>query len=277
MFQLPNIGGNVTRFSLVCARFFWNLAVALTTYYYVLIAERCNERGEFLASDAPPVLPEVWSTTDWFPFNSRVNFKLADFIFADAELSRKKTNRLLELWTATLIPHGAAPHIGDHADLLRQIDSIPLGNVPWECASLSYEGPLSESNPPPEWMTTEYNVWFRNPREVIKGILANPEFDGHVDYSAYREFENFQRRYRDMMSGDWAWRQLVSKITNQCVIVTNTHAGRDFSKSFDMWLDVRANHSWIRQDDGFRCDRPERILPALPFNRQYPEPYEEGA
>ena len=163
-------------------------------------------------------------TTDWFPFESCVRFELADFVFTEAELSKKKTNRLLELWTATLIHHGIPPPIHDHTDLLRQIDSIPLGNVPWECFCLKYDGPLPETGRPPEWMTTEYEVWSRNPREVIKGILANPEFNGHVDYSTYQEFEDLRRRYSNVMSGDWAWRESVRQITSERAAVTNPNA-----------------------------------------------------
>ena len=204
----------------------------LTTCYHTLVAKRCNERGEFLTSSVPPASPEIQPMTDWFPFDSHIGFELADFIFADAELSKKKTDRLLELWAATLIPHGVPPPISNHADLLRQIDSIPLGNVPWECFSMCYDGPLPESNRPPEWMTTEYEFWFRNPREVVKGILANPEFDGHVDYSAYREFEDSRRRYDNMMSGDWSWRQSVSQIMSISISVIDVaileNTGHDF-------------------------------------------------
>ena len=173
------------------------------------VAQRCNEHGEFITSDVPPPSPEVLPTTDWFPFEFRIGFELANFIFTEAELSKKKTDRLLELWTATLIHLGIPPPIHDHVDLLRQIDSVPLGSIPWECFNLKYDGPLPETGRPPEWMVTEYEVWFRDPGEVIKGILANPEFDGHIDYSAYQESENSRRRYSNMMSGDWAWRQSV--------------------------------------------------------------------
>ena len=149
------------------------------------------------------------SAANWFPFNSRVGFEFADFAFSEAELSKKKVDRLLELWAAALIPHGVVPPISNHMDLLRQVDSIPHGSVPWESFCLSYDGPQPETARPPEWKVTEYEVWFRNPRDVIKGILANPELDGHIDYSAYREFEDSQRRYCNVMSGDWAWRQSV--------------------------------------------------------------------
>ena len=65
---------------------------------------------------------------------------------------------------------------------------IELGDVRWENVVLKYNGPSPATTHPPEWKTTEYNIWYRNPRQVIKNILANADFDGHIDYMAYREF-----------------------------------------------------------------------------------------
>jgi len=127
----------------------------------------------------------MWSETDWFPFNSCVGFKLVDLIFTEVELSKRKVDCLLKLWATTLVPHGIPPPINDHTDLLRQVDSIPLRSVPWESFSLSYKELPPIANCPPEWKLTEYEVWFCDPRKVIRGILSNLEFNGHVDYSAY--------------------------------------------------------------------------------------------
>ncbi|KAF9648905.1 hypothetical protein BDM02DRAFT_3235661, partial [Thelephora ganbajun] len=132
---------------------------------------------------------------DWFPFNSCISFELTDFVFTEAELSKKKVNCLLELWAAMLIPHGVPPPTHNHTDLLQQVDSIPLGNVPWECFCLSYNRPPPKTNCPPKWKFTKYEVWFCNPCEVIKDILSNTEFNGS------------QCWYCNMMSGDWAWQQ----------------------------------------------------------------------
>ena len=187
----------------------------------ISVAKRCNKHGEFFTSNVPPALSTTQPATDWFPFNSHVGFELADFIFTEAELSKRKVNRLLELWAATLVPHGVPPPITDNTDLLRQIDSIPLGGVPWESFHLNYDGP-PEPIRPPEWKITKYEVWFRNPREVIKGILGNSEFNGHIDYSAYREFEGSQRHYCNMMSGDWAWKQSVRCTVSRHVTIINS-------------------------------------------------------
>jgi hypothetical protein len=130
-------------------------------------------------------------------------------MFTDAELSRRKINNLLDLWAATLVPHGDSPPIANHRDLHCQIDAIKVGDVQWENVRLKYDGPLPETTCPPEWKTTDYDVWYRNPREVVKNLLARQDLEGHIDYAAYREFNGEQRQYGDMMSGNWSWEQSV--------------------------------------------------------------------
>ena len=149
------------------------------------------------------------ANNDWSPFASRAGFELAEFMFTDAELPQKKIDKLLELWAATLIPHGDSPPITNHRNLHQQIDAIELGSVQWKNACLKYEGPLPRMTRPPEWKTARYDVWYRDPRQVIKNILASPDFDGHIDYVAYQEFNGEKRQYGNMMSGDWSWRQSV--------------------------------------------------------------------
>lgn len=92
------------------------------------------------------------------------------------------------------------------------INKSNLGAVPWQSFKVSYQGPKPENNVP-EWMNTEYEVWFRDPRKIIKQMLNNPDFNGEFDYAAYREYgPDGKHRYKDFMSGDWAWRQSVSNI-----------------------------------------------------------------
>ena len=64
------------------------------------------------------------------------------------------------------------PPIVNHQDLYRQIDAIELGDVRWENARLKYDGPSPQTTRPPEWKTLEYDVWYRNPRDVIKRLLT---------------------------------------------------------------------------------------------------------
>ncbi|EMD30431.1 hypothetical protein CERSUDRAFT_27999, partial [Gelatoporia subvermispora B] len=59
------------------------------------------------------------------------------------------------------------------------------------------------------WKSATYEVIYRDPREVVKEIIANPSFDGEFDYTPKREHlpNNAGLRRKDFMSGDWAWDQ----------------------------------------------------------------------
>ena len=263
--QSRNFRGTTTHFSQVGPQFLKFYHVAIDFHFSA--AKQCNERGDFLTSNVPPVLPTVRSVDDWSPFHSYVGFELADFLFSEAELSRKKVNQLLELWAATLVPYGISPPITNHAHLLQQIDSVRLGDVPWDSFSLSYDDPPPKTACPPEWKTTEYEVWFRNPRSVVREILRNPEFNGHIDYSAYQEFEDSQRRYCNMMSGDWAWRQSVRHAPYKFTAITDPGIGHHLHRLLDTWRDVCPHYPRIGQNNGVRRNRPKRVLPPLSFHR----------
>lgn len=71
-------------------------------------------------------------------------------------------------------------------------------------------------------MTTEYQLWYRDPRKVIHNLFGNPDLINSIDYVPYREFNNGERRYCDFMSGDWAWKQSVRNAsTNNTRILTS--------------------------------------------------------
>ena len=90
------------------------------------------------------------------------------------------------------------------------IDAIKLGSVPWQSYTIKYNGLRPDNGPTPEWMTTEYQLWYRDPRKVIHNIFANPDLVNDIDYVPYRDFEDGKCRYCDFMSDNWAWRQSVS-------------------------------------------------------------------
>lgn len=59
--------------------------------------------------------------------------------------------------------------------------------------------------------TAEYDGWFRDPRKLIRNIVANRGFDREFDYMPYQEYDiNGQHRFHDLFSGNWCWRQAVS-------------------------------------------------------------------
>lgn len=169
----------------------------------------CNANGAFLPPGIPAQPPAAKERTDWTPFNSRVGFELATLLFKDAELSRSHVDRLMELWSASMIEVGGIVPFASGEDLLHQIDRIKLGHVPWRSFTARYsdDEPLRPDSP--VWMREEYEVWFRDPREIVHGILGNSEFSDGIDYIPYRDFVNGKRRWCEFMSGDWAWQQAV--------------------------------------------------------------------
>ncbi|KAI0744317.1 hypothetical protein C8Q80DRAFT_1220924 [Daedaleopsis nitida] len=87
----------------------------------------------------------------------------------------------------------------------------PLGDVRWQSFKLSYGGPKPDGEIP-TWMTDEHTVHFRDPREIVKNMLANTDFKDEIDYAPLHEFDtgSRSRRLRNFMGGDWVWRQAVS-------------------------------------------------------------------
>lgn len=44
-------------------------------------------------------------------------------------------------------------------------------------------------------------------------MLANPDFDGEMEFTPYRDYTADDKRYwKNFMSGDWAWNQAVSNL-----------------------------------------------------------------
>jgi hypothetical protein len=123
------------------------------------------------------------------------------------------------LWAAHSFSHAGTPPFANHDDLHDVIDGITEGNAPWHSFNVAYNGPFPENNVA-GWMTEQYEVWHRDPRQVVHQLLSNPEFNGHFDYTPHRQFEDNQRRWSDFMSGNWAWKQAVCNIQNPNILIS---------------------------------------------------------
>ena len=167
----------------------------------------------------PPGTPPLFgplNNQDWAPYESRLQFETAELLFKRIQMSAGNIDTLLHLWAASLIKHGDKPPFNSCDDLYDIIDDTPVGDVKWESFSVRYNGQFPEHNIP-SWMNVEHEVWFRDPRAVVRSLLANPDFDGEFDYSPLQEYDSEgNHRFQDFMSGDWAWRQAV------CLIFWNT-------------------------------------------------------
>ncbi|KAG1866709.1 hypothetical protein F4604DRAFT_1682781 [Suillus subluteus] len=90
----------------------------------------------------------------------------------------------------------------------KTIDKTPLGGIKWQSFSVQYNGERPETDIPP-WMDQDFDVWYRDPRDVVHNMLANPDYAGELDYRPYHEFstDGDECQWKDFMSSDWAWAQ----------------------------------------------------------------------
>lgn len=172
---------------------------------------RCDEFGNFIPEDSPkPTDPR--GANNWFPYTSRIQFELSDFLYRRNQMSRGDINDLMEIWAASLIQAtgdtDTPPPFLDAKALYETIDAIEVGDAPWASITVSYTGPLPDH--PPSWMLDKHQVYYRDPKTVVENMLRNPDFNGEFDYSPYVEYGlDGKRRWSDFFSGDWVWNQSV--------------------------------------------------------------------
>src|SRR6266446_2911309 len=140
----------------------------------------CDSLGNYLPPDAippPHVLPENngVAQNDWNPFDNRAQFEIADFLYRRNQMPGTQVDVLFDLWAASG-DNGTEPPFSSHNDLYETIDSIQLGDLPWISFTVKYNGPFPAGEEAPTWMITEYEVWCRDVRLLMRGQLANPDF-----------------------------------------------------------------------------------------------------
>ncbi|KAG2106772.1 uncharacterized protein F5147DRAFT_746201 [Suillus discolor] len=168
---------------------------------------KCDANRSFIDQDAPPPPHTDAPPTDWTPYNDRAAFETVEFVFTRNQMSAKQIDTLLDLWVATLIKHNDAPPFANHKDMYATIDATPLGDTPWKSFTMCYNGVRPEQDIPP-WMDGKYDVWYRDPLQMVRSMLANSELDGGIEFSPYRDYTTENKRYwKNFMSADWAWNQ----------------------------------------------------------------------
>jgi hypothetical protein len=143
------------------------------------------------------------------PFQGRADFEFAELVYKKMQLSAGDLDLLLKNWTANCIFQGggSAPFQSAH-HMQAVIDSIQVGDAPWEAFELRYSGALDDSSP--QWMRQSYTLYARNTRTVAHNMLSSADFRDKFDYTAFEERESSgQRTWSNFMSGTWAWRQSV--------------------------------------------------------------------
>lgn len=175
----------------------------------------CDINGKTLPLGTPPPAPDQdkgGCLNEWSPYRDRLQFETAEFLYK-SELSQASLKGLFDLWNTSLRPYGDTAPFESSSDLLDTIDATNDGSIPWQSFGLSYKGGNEVTNSGgvisnPGWKTDTYNCHFRDPEELVKGILANRSLEGSFDVVAYQEFDSpGKRRYKDFFSANWVWDQ----------------------------------------------------------------------
>lgn len=169
----------------------------------------CDNSGQFLPDGAPPPPWEDPPDNSFAPYETQASFELADLLFRRDQMSATNINDLLQIWASTL-PEDDNPPLTSTNSMKSTIDSTEVSKVPWESFSITYNGPVEPGPDVAPWKTKAFDVWYRDPRQILHNQLGNRDFDGEIDVSPKRVFDcNNKRHYMYFMSGNWGWRQAV--------------------------------------------------------------------
>ena len=229
----------------------------------------CNEAGDFLEAQSPPIPKEGPSSDDWFPYQCRADFELADFLYREEQMSASHITKLLQIIKAyqsmgssredySRTESGGASYgteydndtddsgarsalfNGDAQRMYNVIDATKVGDIAWETFSNFYKDENGErvtDDSEDSWKLKEYDVWYRDPFDLIQNLMDNPTLDGAFDYVPFREFwakdnsestsdidGSRERVFGNYMSGNFAWDQAVSiyrHFYDEHIVLTN--------------------------------------------------------
>ena len=106
----------------------------------------CDEGGYDLPEDAPPIPEDSRADNDYFPFSSRAEFELTDFLFRREQMAGKKITELMEIFASLNAdnedewdPSEGLP-FASAQEMYAKIDSTELGDVAWQvCDCYRYQ------------------------------------------------------------------------------------------------------------------------------------------
>ncbi|KAF8810924.1 hypothetical protein BYT27DRAFT_7019409, partial [Phlegmacium glaucopus] len=110
------------------------------------------------------------SLNNWTPFNSELQFKVADFLYHREEMLQGNINHLLELWGLSLMKHGSSGPFKNYKHIYDTINAIEEGDAPWQCIKSSFDQ-VDKDLDAPNWRQQEYKIWYRDPEVVARNML----------------------------------------------------------------------------------------------------------
>jgi hypothetical protein len=108
-------------------------------------------------------------------------------------MSGNKIDELMEIWAAHQLAQynddnddDPSPPFANAQDLYDIIDATELGDVPWQGFAITYDGEVPDN--PPNWMSTQYEVWYRDPLLVMESQIGNHDLGNEMDYALKQVF-----------------------------------------------------------------------------------------
>jgi hypothetical protein len=179
----------------------------------------CDINGDDLAPEeaaAPPLShQDEHQTSPWHPFADQGHFRLADFVFRQNQMPAAQFDELMHIWAdinGSEGGYGKPPPFANKEDLHDTIDAISQGDIPWQSLTVQHADAEHLVGDPaaPQWKVAEYDVWFRDPRMLLRNQLSNPAFKDSFDYAPRQVYDDSHERvWGDFMTGNWAWNQCV--------------------------------------------------------------------
>ncbi|EMD30780.1 hypothetical protein CERSUDRAFT_78623 [Gelatoporia subvermispora B] len=147
----------------------------------------CDADGTFLPKNTAPSPQPPRASDDYSPFEDHVQFETADFLYTRNQMSAGHIDELFYLWAASMAKHKDSGPFGGHRPLYETIDLIPNGDISWQSITLNYKDKDQLPDQAPAWQKADYDVWYRDPKKIIKNMLANPDFKDEIDYAPIRD------------------------------------------------------------------------------------------
>ncbi|KAF7290661.1 C2H2-type domain-containing protein [Mycena indigotica] len=237
-------------------------------YHPHLSARPCDEDGNDLLPGTPPPPRRAASPTNWTPYEDKVQFRTAEILFRQAQVSGGNINELLEVWALDKLKHDDLAPFANADHLYEAIDATKLGDAPWHCLESE---PLASGADAPEWARRSYTVWYRNPETVATNMLDNPAADGHFDYVPFVETDaNNKRRWSNFMSANFAWRH-ADKIyeddpSTEGACLVPIFAGADKTTVSVGTGDIEYHPGYMalgNHHNSFRCGHRNGVIPFI--------------
>lgn len=124
--------------------------------------------------------------------------------------SQGDLDHLMNVWAARNIRKYQEPDapFTDTEHMHAVIDEVPFGAENWTTVTVQYSGELDDASP--AYLRESYTFYMRDVLRSVEVMAESSDFDGKFDYVPYKEFgPDGRRRWSNLMSGQWAWRQAV--------------------------------------------------------------------